>query len=83
MQADNIYYPFGYLMNRKRNTYDMVKAEFKNHFIKPPNPIYKRTKFNQRKQLPGESVDDFITALIEYCEYGELRNKMISDHTVA
>ena len=39
------------------------------------NIIYERAKFNQRKQFPGESVDDFITALyrlVEHCEYGEL-----------
>ena len=53
----------------------MVKVKFESQFIKHRNPIYKRAKFNQQKQLPGESVDDFITALyelVEYCEYGKL-----------
>ena len=47
--------------------------------------IYERARFNQRKQLEGESVDTFITALhslAEHCMYGELRDEMIRDRIV-
>ena len=69
----------------KTKKYDTVKAKFESHFIKCHNPIYERANFNQRKQLPGESVDDFITVLcglVEHCEYGELQNEMIRDRIV-
>ena len=62
-QADNVLLSFG-LSNENKKKYDMVKAKFVSYFIKCHNPIYKRAKFNQQKQLPGESVDG--------CEYGEL-----------
>ena len=83
-QADDILLSFR-LSDENKKKYDMVKAKFESHFIKRRNPIYKRAKFNQWKQLPGESVDDFITALyglVEHCEYGELRNEMIRDRIV-
>ena len=79
--ADNVLLSFG-LYDENKKKYDTVKAKFENCFIKHHNPIYKRAKFNQRKQFPGESVDDFITALyglVEHCEYGELQNVMTCD----
>ena len=47
--------------------------------------IFERAKFNSRKQLKDEKVDDFITdlfCLAEYCTYGELREEMIRDRLV-
>ena len=68
-EADDILLSFG-LSDENKKKYDMVKATFENHFIKLHNPIYERTKFNQRKELPGKSVGDFITllyGLVEHC----------------
>jgi len=82
--ADDILTSFG-LSDDDKKKYDVVKAKFERHFIKRRNKIYERAKFNQRRQLPGESVDDFITSLyglVEYCEYGELREEMIRDRIV-
>ena len=42
-------------------------------------------KFNQRVQGEDEAVESFITALyclVEYCEYGTLRDEMIRDRLV-
>ena len=80
-QADSVLLSF-MLSDENKKKYDTVKAKFENYFIKHHNSIYKRAKFNQRKQLSGESVDDFITALyglVEHCEYGELQNVMTCD----
>ena len=65
--------------------YDNVKKAFENHFIIRRNVIFERAKFNNRKQLPDESVDCFITALYglaEHCNYGALREEMIRDRIV-
>ena len=83
-RADDILTSFE-LSDDDKKKYNVVKAKFERHFIKRRNKIYERAKFNQRRQLPGESVDDFITSLyglVEYCEYGELHEEMIRDHIV-
>ena len=36
--------------------YETVKTKFDEHFIKRQNVIYKRAKFNQRRQESGELV---------------------------
>ena len=49
------------------------------------NVIFEQAKFNSRKQLQDETVDDFITdlfCLAEHCSYGELRDEMIRDRLV-
>ena len=77
-QADDILLSFG-LSEGDSKKYDTVKEKFEGHFVIRRNTIYERAKFNHRKQLPEESVDDFITALyglVEHCEYGELSETM-------
>ena len=61
-----------------------VKSKFDSHFIKTRNVIYKRAKFNLRKQEEGELVDSFITTLYElakHCGYADLHDEMIRDKT--
>ena len=65
--------------------YDVVKQKFDGYFVKRRNVIFERAKFNQRRQEPGEPVDNFITTLhclVEHCGYGELREQMIRDRIV-
>ena len=53
--------------------------------MKRRNGIFERAKFNSRKQLQDETVDDFITdlfCLAEHSSYGELRDEMIRDRLV-
>lgn len=62
-----------------------MNAKFKGHFVKRRNVIFKRAKFNNRKQEPGEPVDVFITALYalaEHSNYGTLHDEMIRDRIV-
>ena len=83
-QADDILLSFG-LSDEDKKKYNTVKGKFEGHFVIRRNTIYERAKFNQRRQLPGESVDNFITALyglVEHCEYGALREEMIRDRIV-
>ena len=69
----------------ERKGYTDVKAGLDAFFVPKRNVIYERAKFNQRVQLPGETVDSFITALYglaEHCKYGQLRNEPIRDRLV-
>ena len=68
-----------------RKKYKPVKEGFDAFFVPKKNVIYERAKFNQRVQLPGETVDSFITALYglaEHCNYGQLHNELIRDRIV-
>ena len=69
----------------ERNKYTDVKAGFDTFFVPKKNVIYERAKFNLRLQLPGETVDSFITALYglaEHCNYGLLQKELIRDRLV-
>lgn len=68
-----------------RKTYKDVKDGFDAFFVPKKNIIYERAKFNQRVQLPGETVDSFITALYglaKHCNYGQLQSELIRDRLV-
>ena len=83
-KADDILNSFG-LSDDERKVYRTVKEKFDDYFEPKRNVIFQRAKFNQRKQLPGESVDDFITdlhCLADRCNYGDLRNEMVRDRIV-
>ena len=43
---------------------DGVLTKFDQHFVGELNETYKRYVFNQRTQRPGESIDDFVSALL-------------------
>ena len=45
--------------NPERN-YDIVMEKLHHYFIPKKNTIHKRTKFNQRCQFPGESVEQYV-----------------------
>ena len=63
-----------------KKVYNTVKGKFEQYFIKRRNVIFERTKFNQRRQKEGESVDSFITdlyCLVEHCGYSELRDRIV------
>ena len=73
------------LSEEDQKDYTKVLERFESHFVKKRNVIYKRAKFNQRRQQEGESVDSFITALhtlVEHCGFGSLRDEMIRDRIV-
>ena len=83
-QADDILVSFG-LSDKDKKRYNTVRQKFEGHFVLCRNTIYERAKFNQRKQNPGETADDFITVLyglIEHYEYGDLSEAMIRDRII-
>ena len=64
------------------STPPLVKTKFDDYFAIRKNVIYERAVFNKRFQLPNEPVEDFILALhclVEHCNFGALKEKMIRD----
>ena len=83
-QADDILVSFR-LSAKDKKKYNTVTQKFEGYFALCHNTIYERAKFNQRKQNPGKTVDDFITVLyglVEHYEYGELSEAIIRDRIV-
>ena len=83
-RADDILQSFKYAEG-EREDYATVKKKLDDYFIPQRNVIYERALFNSRKQEPGEPVEEFITALhtlVEYCNYGDLRDQMVRDRIV-
>jgi len=69
----------------ERKKYDKVLQKLNNFFKIRKNVILERAKFNRRCQLPGESVEQYITSLYhlaEHCAYGDLAPEMIRDRLV-
>ncbi|XP_039296717.1 uncharacterized protein LOC120354196 [Nilaparvata lugens] len=55
---------------------------FKEHFLPTKNLTVERHKFFTRVQQPGESIDDFVTALktlSNSCEFGSLTDSLVKD----
>ena len=55
------------------------------HFKVRRNVIFERARFNRRSQKDGESVEQYITelySLVEFCEYGALKEEMLRDRLV-
>ena len=83
-QADDILNSFK-LSTTQLKQYHTVKTKFDEHFVVRRNVIFERSKFNQRRQEEGETVDTFITALhalAEHCNFGTLTDEMIRDRIV-
>ena len=67
------------------HSFEEIVDKVKNHINPKPSPIVKRLEFNKRKQLPGESVAEYIAAIrkiAEDCEYGTMLNEMLRDRLV-
>ena len=63
-----------------KKKYTKVIETFDAHFKVRKNIIFEHARFNKHSQIPGESVDHFITELhrlAEHCEFGNMRDKLI------
>ena len=66
-------------------TYQELKGKLDQHFGDRKNVIVERAKFNQRKQKPGEPIDNAIQDLHKLavgCELGNLKEELIRDRIV-
>lgn len=60
---------------------DLVKR-FEEYFVPKTNVTYESFKFFTRKQTQNESIDDFMTDLVNLsktCEFGNLKERLITD----
>lgn len=67
-EADDILSSFQ--LSDTDSKYAAVVEKFQAYFVKRKNVIFKRARFNQRKQEEGEHVDEFILdlyRLVEHC----------------
>ena len=83
-KADDLLSSFG-LSDEDQKKYSTVKEKFNGYFVKRRNVMFERARFNSRKQLKEESVDNFVTdlfSLVEHCGYGPLRDEMVRDRLV-
>ena len=49
------------------------------------NVIFERARFNRRNQLEGESSEQYISelyCLVDNCNYGNLKDKLLRDRLV-
>ena len=68
-----------------KKKYEKVIEKFDSYFRVRRNVIFERARFNRRSQKEGESSEQYITELynlIEFCEYGDLKEEMLRDRLV-
>ncbi|XP_064483016.1 uncharacterized protein K02A2.6-like [Ornithodoros turicata] len=66
----------------KKESYADVVVAFEEFFIVKKNVVYERVVFNSRSQREGEPAAGFITALyalVETCDYGNLKDELLRD----
>ncbi|XP_027874610.1 zinc finger protein 585A-like [Xiphophorus couchianus] len=70
---------------RNQATYAIAISELTAHFSSDYSTQAHRLKFHQRVQMPGETVDEFVTALknlLRLCQYGRYKNKLLLDQLI-
>ncbi|XP_072141636.1 uncharacterized protein [Dermacentor andersoni] len=83
-QARKHFQTFG-LTEEESRSYETVKKKFDAHFVATKNIVYQSANFHRRKQQPGESADNFVTALPEladHSQFAEFWDRMIRDRFV-
>ena len=73
------------ITDESRKKYADVMAKLDSYFKVRRNLVFERAKFNRRDQREGESAEEYITelyALIETCEFNELRDEMLRDRLI-
>eukprot|EP00118_Oscarella_pearsei_P023104 m.272463 g.272463 ORF g.272463 m.272463 type:complete len:1311 (+) comp40563_c0_seq3:40-3972(+) len=62
--------------------YTTIMQKFDGYFVKKHNVTYERARFNRRRQLEGETVDEFLTALhslAEHCQFERQYDDFVRD----
>nr|CAI5844998.1 unnamed protein product [Callosobruchus analis] len=80
-----IYNTFEYASDEDRTLLQTVIQKFDEYCDPIKNEVFEHFKFFQRNQLPGESIDQFVTelkSLASTCEFGTLTDILIRDRIV-
>ena len=76
---------FTFAEDESADNIDDVLAKFESRCLPQRNQTYERYLFNKREQEPGESVDQYCTALMrlsEHCGFLTLRDSLIRDRLI-
>ena len=83
-QSDSVLSPTN-ISTENSQKYSPVIAKFDEYFQVRCYVIFERARFNRRNQLPGESIEQYITVLytlIETCQDGYLTEELLRDRIV-
>ncbi|XP_075726540.1 uncharacterized protein LOC142768447 [Rhipicephalus microplus] len=83
-QARDIFVTFN-LSAEDLKKFEQVQKKFDEYFNRETNVVYQSTCFHKRHQMPGESIDQFMTALhilAEKCDFGEFKQRFMRDRFV-
>ena len=84
-QAEQVFQSFN-LTSAQQAEFDAVITKLDSYFVPKWNIIYQRTKFYQRSQMPGESVEACLRCLherAESCDFVEKEEENIRDRIIA
>ena len=74
------------LSEEDKDDFSKIKEAFDRHYVARKTKMHERARFNTRVQLPGETVDSFITelhAIGKKCEYQSLTDELIRHRIIA
>ncbi|KAG5865740.1 hypothetical protein JTB14_023205 [Gonioctena quinquepunctata] len=66
----------------EQNELASILKKFEDHFVPKKNFSFEQLKFFTRKQLPDESIEQFVTDLkneASTCEFDQLKNSLVKD----
>ena len=69
-----------------KNDYNEVITRFDAYFVPKKNKVHERTKFHQRSQHPGESIEAFVRSLhdlAQHCGFKEMETECIRDRLIS
>ena len=84
-EARDLYDTFEFKSDTEKMDLTVIMQKFDDHFVPQSNVSVERHKFNSRKQLPGESFQQFFAELrktAKECDFGAIKDDMIRDHIV-
>lgn len=80
-----IYNSFKFKEEDDKKKYSEVIEKFDEHFLPRKNLTFVRHQFFIRSQMPGESIDQFVTDLknkSKHCEFKELEDGLVTDRII-
>ncbi|XP_037508423.1 uncharacterized protein LOC119384799 [Rhipicephalus sanguineus] len=83
-QARDIFSTF-HLSEDDAKKFDVVKKRFDEYFVKDRNVVHESARFHRRQQMPGGTVDHFMTALhvlADRCDFGDSEERLVRDRFV-
>lgn len=87
MEMQDIYFTFPEAPQPEENetVFEVTMKQLDTYFTPQVNSAYERHLFRAMKQLPNETIDQFITRLrqkAEFCDYGDKINESIRDQVI-